>query len=87
MNVARLRWIDTWAQGWRRCIRSERALRDCLNTDYVGMPLEVAVDMLAECVAALRDPTHAISLLATETMESGREIGEAIDEIRAKRAA
>jgi hypothetical protein len=72
----RLRWIETWAKGWRHFL----ILRfPSSKGNYSDMPLDVAVAMIEELSAALKDPEWALRLLADELHESGQEIAEAIE--------
>lgn len=83
---ARLRWIETWAKGWRSFIRMRRVA--AFDSDYYAqLPLDVAVEMIEELVTVLKSPEWALHLLAEELMESGGEIGEMIERIRFDRSA
>lgn len=72
----RLKWIDTWAGGWRKYLNSQRPV------PYELLALDVAVAMIEELLANVRDPQVALLVLAG-THESGMEIGEAVDSLRA----
>jgi hypothetical protein len=63
----RLRWIETWAQGWQQAVGGTH--------DDSLMPLDVATSMILE----LLDPRTALDILAERSMESGMEIGEAVE--------
>jgi hypothetical protein len=71
LDDARLRWIETWAQGWRRSLQARYGDK----TYYAELPLDVAVGMIEELAFALRR-------IADTTMESGPEIGEAVEALR-----
>lgn len=83
MNEERLRWIESWAKGWRNSLKARYGDKDY----YPELPLDVAVAMIEETTKALRDPQQALSLLADKLMESGAEIGELIETIRFKQSA
>lgn len=46
----RLRWIESWATGWRSALTARYGDKDY----YAQLPLDVAVSMIEELVAAVR---------------------------------
>lgn len=80
INYDRLRQIETWAQGWRRSLQA----RHGDEAYYAELPLDVAVSMIEELSVAAKDPLWALRVLS-ETMESGLEIGEAVEALRGQR--
>ena len=78
IDQERLRWIESWAAGWRSVLTARYGDKDY----YAQLPLDVAVSMIEELVAALRDPEVALDLIARVAHESGQELGELIEERR-----
>ena len=86
LDAERLRWIESWAKGWRSFIRMRRVA--ATDADYYAqLPLDVAVSMIEELLAALRSPQQSFQLLADDVMESGSEIGEIVERIRYQQSA
>ena len=83
LSVDRLRWIETWAEGWRRTLTARYGDKDY----YAQLPLDVATSMIEELVTALRDPNYALNLISDVLHESGQEIGEAIERRRYEQSA
>ena len=79
----RLRWIESWAKGWRLSLKARYGDKNY----YTELPLDVAVSMIEELAAALHDTNRALYLIADETMESGQEIADLIEKIRFDRSA
>src|SRR4051812_3059535 len=78
LDAARLRWIESWANGWRNALSARYGDKDY----YAELPLDVAVSMIEELSVALRSPEQAFQLLAHELHESGEEIGEYVERLR-----
>ena len=51
LTEERLRWIESWAKGWRNALTARYGDKDY----YTELPLDVAVSMIEELAAALRD--------------------------------
>jgi len=78
LDDGRLRWIESWARGWRSALTARYGDKDY----YAELPLDVAVSMIEELAAALRDPQVALRRIAADTQESGLEIGEIVERLR-----
>lgn len=81
IDQERLRWIETWARGWREYLNTRSPV------PYDLLALDVATAMIEELVTSLRDPNYALDLIADVLHESGQEISEIIEKRRWDKSA